>query len=254
MLTRKYYCKYSLLLLILICVACLVLLNSTGNLVAKDQERKQTEDVQVAKKELGKLNGLIGDWRGVGMTKRGSRSGAWIEKAAWVWHFEKGTPSLLYNVADGKLMKSAQMKYHTQKKEFSLLLTLPDQQTRNYRGNWDKKKLVLESKTQADGYIYRITITPLNEKRTVVLQERRKPAQSFYSRIAEVGYTRKGASLAVAGADGPVCIVTGGKGTTPVTYKGQTYYVCCSGCKAAFEEDPEGIIAEYKKKIANQKK
>jgi YHS domain-containing protein len=29
-----------------------------------------------------------------------------------------------------------------------------------------------------------------------------------------------------------------------VKYKGQTYYVCCTGCKQAFEDDPEGVIKE----------
>ena len=28
-----------------------------------------------------------------------------------------------------------------------------------------------------------------------------------------------------------------------VSYKGRDYWVCCSGCKAAFEEDPEKWIA-----------
>ena len=30
-----------------------------------------------------------------------------------------------------------------------------------------------------------------------------------------------------------------------VSYKGQTYYVCCSGCRDAFHEDPERYIKEY---------
>jgi YHS domain-containing protein len=31
-----------------------------------------------------------------------------------------------------------------------------------------------------------------------------------------------------------------------VSYMGQTYYVCCSGCRDAFNENPAKIIAEYK--------
>jgi YHS domain-containing protein len=33
-----------------------------------------------------------------------------------------------------------------------------------------------------------------------------------------------------------------------VSYNGQTYYVCCSGCRDAFNENPAKIIAEFKKK------
>ena len=44
------------------------------------------------------------------------------------------------------------------------------------------------------------------------------------------------------------CIVSGGKGTIPVSYNGKTYYVCCSGCRDAFKDDPEKFIKEAEKK------
>ena len=102
--------------------------------------------------------------------------------------------------------------------------------------------------------MYRFTITRLNEKRTLVLHERKPARQSQYFRIAEVGYTRKGTSLAVEGADGPECVVTGGKGTIRVSYKGKNYYVCCTGCRDAFNDDPEGILAAYRKRVAARQK
>jgi ribosomal protein L24E len=49
------------------------------------------------------------------------------------------------------------------------------------------------------------------------------------------------------------CVVTGGLGTMAVSYKGETYYVCCSGCADAFKEDPEKYIAEYKARKAGKK-
>ena len=39
-------------------------------------------------------------------------------------------------------------------------------------------------------------------------------------------------------------IVTEGWGTMPVSYKGKSYYVCCTGCRDLFNKDPEAIIAE----------
>ena len=65
-----------------------------------------------------------------------------------------------------------------------------------------------------------------------------------FNRVAEVGYTRDGVRLATSASSGPECIVTGGTGTMEVKYKGETYYVCCTGCKQAFEDDPEGVIRE----------
>ena len=33
-----------------------------------------------------------------------------------------------------------------------------------------------------------------------------------------------------------------------VSYKGETFWVCCSGCADAFKENPEKYIAEFKAK------
>ena len=30
----------------------------------------------------------------------------------------------------------------------------------------------------------------------------------------------------------------------PVTYQGKTYYVCCSGCRDLFNDNPAAIVAE----------
>ena len=37
-------------------------------------------------------------------------------------------------------------------------------------------------------------------------------------------------------------------------YKGKTYYVCCSGCKAAFEDEPERWIARLEAQKAEKMK
>ncbi len=89
----------------------------------------------------------------------------------------------------------------------------------------------------------RITIRPAAEnQRVTVLYER--GSGEVFSRLAEVSATRVGGDFA-AGAAGPECIVTGGAGTIQVEYKGKTYFVCCTGCKEAFNDDPEKIIKEY---------
>ena len=42
--------------------------------------------------------------------------------------------------------------------------------------------------------------------------------------------------------------MTGGLGTIPVTYMGETFYVCCTGCRDAFNEDPAKFVKAYKEK------
>jgi hypothetical protein len=75
-----------------------------------------------------------------------------------------------------------------------------------------------------------------------------------YARLAEVGSTRKGRSFAKAVASGPECVVTGGLGTIAVEYLGRTYYVCCTGCRDLFREDPERVLAEYRERKAAEGK
>ncbi|MBT6154243.1 MAG: hypothetical protein HOL01_23250 [Planctomycetaceae bacterium] len=202
---------------------------------------------------LAEFNSFIGGWRGIGMPRRGSRAGAWSETADWVWQFEKNSVAIDYKIAKGKLLQSGRVTYNPDRKVFLLSGTFADKVRRNYEGQVKNKKLVFESKA-ADGYVHLLTFSRVNSKRSLVLYQKRRANSRFLSRVAEVGYTRAGTSLAVEGAGEIECVVTGGKGTMPVKYKGQTYYVCCSGCRDAFNDDPAGVIAAYKLKLAERKK
>lgn len=207
-------------------------------------EEQSPADRQTAKEALSVFNDLIGGWRGVGQPRRGSNRGAWRQNAEWVWDFEPDSIGIKYDVSDGKLVRNGRVTWDAKAEAFQLELTTPDDLQRTYRGKQDRSKIILSSEPDADGNSYRITITKLNDKRTLVLHEKQSKGQQSYFRIAEVGYTREGVRLANAGDGQPVCIVTGGTGTMKVSHNGKTYYVCCSGCKQAFDDDPAGIIAE----------
>ncbi len=216
---------------------------------AKPESKSATIDA------LHDYNGLIGGWRGVGQPKRGSQQGAWQEKAAAVWELKAKSSGIRWNIETGKQWKSALLGYDEKAKLFTLKVTLPDDSIRDYRGQLDDKRLVLESTAdEKTKEIHRLTLTVLNENRLTLLFEKRPEQQSFYTRVAEVGYQREGTRLAAVGGSGPVCVVTGGLGTIPVTHKGKTYYVCCTGCRDAFNDDPEGILAEYEKTKARPAK
>ncbi len=212
----------------------------------------------VAKEALTQFQDLVGGWVGTGQPKRGSAVGAWREKADWRWKFAGEQAALECLVEEGKLLKSGLLSFDPDKKTFLLKaveLTDAKEKTveRDYVGELVEKKLVLEAAGTESTDGRRITITRLNEKRTLVLFERKAPSQNFYSRIAEVGYTREGTRLADSDQTGPVCVVTGGVGTIKVTHKGETYWVCCTGCRDAFNDDPEGVLADYKKKLEEKK-
>lgn len=197
-------------------------------------------DAQAALKPYG---GLIGDWRGVGQPERGKAKGAWTESVSWAWKLTKESAALEAKVAKGKYLKSATIRPGKEPETYTLVAVLPDNSERSFSGkSADKKKLVLTAdKNEGEG-VKRITLTPLHDTRLLVLLEGRD-ADANFVRLGEVGYTRQGVSFA-AGESGPICIVTEGRGTMQVSYKGKTYNVCCSGCRDLFNENPEAVLAE----------
>ena len=212
-----------------------------------------------AKEALTPFQDLVGGWIGTGQPKRNSATGAWREKAEWRWKFSGEQVSLEYTVEEGKLLKSALLSFDPPSKTFRLKTSEPGAskgQTleRDFVGQADGNKLVFDTPAKEGVEGRRITVTRLNEKRTLVLFEQKAAGQNFYNRIAEVGYTREGTRLAESDQTGPVCVVTGGAGTIKVSHKGETYWVCCTGCRDAFNDDPEGVLADYRKKLEERKK
>ncbi len=209
---------------------------------------QEPSQANTAKQSLERLNDLIGEWRGTGQVRRGSTRGAWRQTGEFVWDFSKKTPAVKYVVDNGKLTESGFITWNENDK-YRLELTDSKEETRVYTGDWSGKKLLLTSKANDQDIRYRITVTPLNEKRSLVLHEKTSSGGASFFRIAEVGYTRAGTRLAIPGGGKRECVVTGGTAQTAVTFEGETYYVCCSGCKQAFDDDPAGVIADFKARL-----
>lgn len=187
---------------------------------------------------------LVGSWRGVGQPRRRSGVGAWKESGEWAWSLSKDSAALELKIGDGKYLKSARLSPSPQAGRFELTATLADGSERRFSGVADSKnKLVLTTEADGQDGLRRITLTPLHETRFLLLLESQDADTDQYVRLGEVGYTRRGVAFA-AGESYPLCIVTDGRGETAVSYKGVTYYVCCSGCKDLFDDDPAGVIAE----------
>ncbi|SFH68908.1 YHS domain-containing protein [Planctomicrobium piriforme] len=207
-----------------------------------------------ARQQLETFNGVIGEWRGTGQLRRGSTQGAWRETGEFVWDFSQALPAIRYVIKDGKQAASGRITWNAPAQQFDLALQTLDAGERQLSGTWKGNELAFSGPADASGVQHRVTITVLNEKRVLVLFEKTTPNGQAFVRVAEVGYTREGTHLADAGATARECVVTGGTGTMTVSYKGETYYVCCTGCRQAFEADPEKIIAEFKERIQKRQK
>ncbi|MFK7820869.1 MAG: TRASH domain-containing protein [Planctomycetaceae bacterium] len=235
---------------------------------AKSVKRRKTKEA------LGDFNVLVGEWRGIGQPKRGSRRGTWSEKAQWIWDFSKPEhPALLMKSQTGKLVKNIWLRFEEKTQAYVVdlqlveapgsvrrLVLLPKKQSETKTSPSDQNSKEQEIRLPprmtfrevvTDGAdAYQVTLAVLKSKRTTLLVEKGKAS---FRRVAEIGYTRKGESLAGRGSSGPECVVTGGAGTIRVMHKGKTYYVCCSGCKQAFDDDPEGVLADYRQRLAEEK-
>ena len=246
-------------------IATLATTVTAGMFVALQAQEKPAETKPVVPEKIAKesraavqealapLNSWIGGWRGIGQAQRGSTSGAWRETGTFVWKFGGGKVGVEYQVKDGKHIGTGLVSWDSAKKEFTMDAVHDDGSKRTYRGELDKNILTLVSEPDKDDIVSRVTLRQLNEKRMLVLYEKRKASSSFYSRVGEVGYTREGTRLASSGSSRPECVVTGGAGTIKVSHEGKTYYVCCTGCRDAFNDDPVGILADYRAKLVQKK-
>jgi YHS domain-containing protein len=193
---------------------------------------------------LKAYSGLVGAWKGVGQPQRSSSRGAWTETAEWLWRLSADHAALELKVQKGKFLKSAHLKPGSEPGTFTLEATLADGGARTFTGKaGDHDKLVLNADGPPAEGPRRITLTPLHDTRLLILLETQDPDTQAFRRLAEVGYTRQGVAFA-AGESYPLCIVTDGRGTIEVKHKGKSYWVCCSGCKDLFEENPAAVIAE----------
>ena len=226
---------------------------------AKKEAAAPAEIRRAAQRGLEPFNDWVGTWRGVGQPKRGSSKGAWTEEADWAWKLDRESAGLQIEIKDGKQLQSGVLSFDPGEKKFRFVAKLPGGDTRTYVGErGDEGRVILLNTDETTKDQHRLTLQMRHEDRMLLLIETKAASQPSFSRVAEVGYTRKGGSFASAADAGPKCIVTGGRGSMTVEYKGKAYYVCCSGCKAAFQDDPEGIIADAaeraKKEAAERKK
>ncbi len=195
------------------------------------------------KQSLAKLQSFVGSWRGVGQVRRGSNQGAWSEKCAWAWKFDKSGASLTFTADKARFFQSGSVRAIADN-EFALTAVTPDNDTLLYQGACVDSKLVLTCAQPVDGLPARMSLRQVADGDRMVVLYESLSVGGRYARMAEVGYTREGSSFG-KGTAYVECIVTGGKGTIAVTHQGKTYYVCCSGCRDLFNEDPEAVIAAY---------
>ncbi len=209
-------------------------------------------DEDFAKEALQELNSYVGGWKGAGGPVGSAKVDNWTEKLTWSWKF-KGEPSIVLEIKDGKFFSKGEMRYLVDKKKYQLTLTDKADNTQVFEGVLKKGYLTMERVDAKSGDTHQLMLNTAAEGlRFIYTYAKKSKGSTVFAKVYQVACNKEGESLA-GGVKDKECIVTGGKGTIAVSYQGKTYYVCCSGCRDAFMENPEKILkeAEERKKKGN---
>jgi len=208
-----------------------------------------------AKEALKALNDFIGEWKGNGAPEKARPTAAelWNETVSWAWRFKGDDAWITLEFKNGKYFKSAELRYLVDKSVYQLTAADKKDKRLVFEGELKDDYLTLDRVDSSTKDTQRLTMNLAGDGVRFIYRYSHKPeGRTAFIKDYMVACTKSGESLGKA-AKKIECVVSGGLGTIPVSYKGETFYVCCSGCKDAFNENPEKYIAEYKAKKAEKK-
>ena len=203
---------------------------------------------------------LLGRWNGLS-TRQVIDHPDW----AYDWVSDPMHPGLRVKSEKGDYIREGRLSYLPESDQFAFKAIDADGVGRTFVGTFtepvrdvagDEKKLqrtyklqLTEPEASAAGEQWRITFNQ-QENNRYILEFERKRGSGQFGRVDTIGTQREGTSFALSDTDygDKTCIISQGLGTISVSYKGQSYWVCCSGCKAAFEDEPEKWIAKWEEK------
>lgn len=203
------------------------------------------------KEALQAFNDLIGPWRATGTpegTQREKQKGFWQEAHQWEWQFKGADVCLRVTIERGKHFKSGELRFLPDKDQYEFKAATTDGQTLTFAGAVKDHTLNLERQDDKTRETQRLVFSLIHSNRFLCRYETKPADKSLFTRIYQVGAVKEDVPFAGPGDASPECVVSGGKGTIKVVYKSQTYYVCCSGCRDAFKDDPEKYIKENEEK------
>ncbi len=214
----------------------------------------QQTNKAAAQKALQPFNVLVGKWKGTAapLVRTDSQKYFWSEKQTWSWKFDKKDAWLAVDFSKNKIYDSGELRYLPKKKQYQLTLKTLDKKTHAYTGKVEGKKFTAVWKDPKTKAQQKFVFTLLRTNRYFYQFSLKEKGRPLFTSIYRVGVNREGVAF-VRGSGQPECIVSGGLGSIKVMYKGQTYYVCCSGCESEFEAEPEKYIKEWKAKQAKKK-
>jgi len=238
---------------------------------AEDAQRDplSTDQVELRRvlfQSMKPLQIMLGSWHGTTQKEVGDFKG--LDKSNWVWDLKtnRKQPAMVMTSDANPYFHNARLTYYPDRNIFEMQATDTEGQTRTLEGTFTQPAESFEGDDRLMHIKYKVELTQVEpppgrdawqlvfnqQDNNRFLIEIAKKRGNRFMRVDTIATQREGTSFARSdeGYGQRECIISGGLGTMPVTFKGTTYWVCCSGCKSAFEEEPEKWIAEYNAKKA----
>jgi hypothetical protein len=201
-----------------------------------------------AKEALKELNDYIGEWKGNGAPEKAKPAAkeTWTETINWSWRFKGDDAWITLDIKDGKYLKSGELRYLPEKKHYQLKAVDKSDNKLLFEGELKDGYLTLDREDEKTKDIQRLTMNLAAEGVRFIYRYSHKPdGKTLFVKDYQVAATKEGESLGTTTKKNE-CVVSGGLGTIAVAFKGETFYVCCTGCRDAFNENPEKYVAEFK--------
>ncbi len=200
---------------------------------------------------------LIGRWKGQGVPRDNpaQRFRGWTETHTWAWVFAAGKPvAMTVTIEGGKVLRQGTLRYEPANKQYALDAREPGASGKAVRftGTLDSSGKLLILERSEKGTIQRLALRAnSNYIRYTLLLDRKEPGGALFQPLVETGLTKEGELFAAGSAAGdqPKCIVTGGAATLTVSYQGQSFPICCTGCRDEFNENPEKYLKKLSVKV-----
>ncbi len=196
---------------------------------------------------------MVGPWKGQASPADNPIRG-WTETHNWSWAFVDSKPVAMTLEFEGsKVFQQGRLTHEPESNQFRLEGTNPEDQPVVFVGQIDEqtRALTLDRLNPGPEGEQRLTIRPnANKIRYTFWVERKAPRAPQYSRVISANLGKEGVAFAAGGSasEGPECIVTGGSAALSITYQGQTYPLCCTGCREQFLESPARYVEKAKSK------
>lgn len=206
---------------------------------------------------------VLGSWRGTTNKEVGDFKA--LEAPSWVWDFrtDRGQPALVMKSEKSQYVTAARLTYLTDRQVYQMTAQDQDGQSRTLEGQLTSPVEEFEGDDRRVHRKYKLQLTEVGDAKDALqltlnqqdnnrylFEVERKKGHRFM-RVDTVGTQREGSSFALNDSDykDKTCVISGGLGMSQVSYNGKSYWVCCSGCQAAFDEEPARWVAEYEAKL-----